>query len=663
MSDKIVNHFVLADGSVARYDYDSLVNAPFGDDATEVSYKTRGGYVDSYGKHNMPSATTQEVYTNKLPCFPGDTVTYNFTWESTEAKWGTFAFFDINGRFVSRSNAIFSGSATTYSGTVTIPIDSYYYVVSWRTYGNCTASFSYNGSVYDMRNRIERGLIFEPLNGGFDYGRTDSALLVNEEVMPVGFRPVSDFIEVPYHRIAFSKNQNYSGVINVGLMQFDKDKNVLDGVGFLSIGENSLIDTLPQNVAYVRAVFDGAGNTNTASGTPTCEVIEQNVTIDTGLDGVLTPIIGGGGSYPIINTTQRTLWMPPDCVFFKNGFHVIASNSSTIDLTIATSSAKKVYYNYDTNEYEITSYNTYKNPKPRILICVLRLNNSGYPNSISINSPYYIDNKLYGLDISEIAYDSIAWAFNENVKGVNHRGYNTAPENTLPAYKLSKQVGFTYCETDVSMTSDRVPVLLHDDTINRTARNADGTEISSTINIGSITYEQALQYDFGIYKGAQYAGTKIPTFAQFIKLCKNLGLHPYIELKSGGGYTQAEVENLVDTVDLYGMQGKVTWISFSSSLLEYVKNYDAAARLGFIVGAATSANVTTANGLKTANNEVFLDVSSISSSIVGECASANIPVEIWTVNSASTIEGLDTYISGVTSDNLIASKVLYEANI
>ena len=28
MPDKIVNHFVLADGSVARYDYDGLLNAP-----------------------------------------------------------------------------------------------------------------------------------------------------------------------------------------------------------------------------------------------------------------------------------------------------------------------------------------------------------------------------------------------------------------------------------------------------------------------------------------------------------------------------------------------------------------------------------------------------------------------------------------------------------
>lgn len=91
----------------------------------------------------------------------------------------------------------------------------------------------------------------------------------------------------------------------------------------------------------------------------------------------------------------------------------------------------------------------------------------------------------------------------KTVNSVNHRGYNTiAPENTLPAYKLSRKMGFECVETDVAFTSDGVAVLLHDGTINRTARNADGTSISSSIDIGSITYDQALDYDFGIWKSA-----------------------------------------------------------------------------------------------------------------------------------------------------------------
>ena len=117
------------------------------------------------------------------------------------------------------------------------------------------------------------------------------------------------------------------------------------------------------------------------------------------------------------------------------------------------------------------------------------------------------------------------------VKGINHSGWWEAPENTLPAYKQSGKMGFDFVECDIRFTLDNVPVLLHDATINRTARNADGTVISTPINIADITLEAAKSYDFGIWKGAKYAGTTIPTLEEFLILCRNLGLYPYLDIK------------------------------------------------------------------------------------------------------------------------------------
>ena len=45
------------------------------------------------------------------------------------------------------------------------------------------------------------------------------------------------------------------------------------------------------------------------------------------------------------------------------------------------------------------------------------------------------------------------------------------------------------------------------------------------------------------------------------------------------------------------MRGKVTYISFSATFLQYVKDYDKEARLGFIAD-VTSSTIATANGLK-----------------------------------------------------------------
>lgn len=263
----------------------------------------------------------------------------------------------------------------------------------------------------------------------------------------------------------------------------------------------------------------------------------------------------------------------------------------------------------------------------------------------------------------DVNVNTTALDYDVNVKGINHRGYNTvAPENTLPAFKLSKRNGFNFVECDVRATSDNVLVLLHDGTINRTARNADGTAISATTNIADITYEQALTYDFGVWKSPIYQGTKIPTLEQFIKLCKDLGLHPYIELESI--LTQSQVEACYDVVQSCGMKDKATWISFSSAHLTTIKNIDEYARLGFIVSQISSNAVNVVNDLKTTTNYVFIDgPSSSSDELVNLCIDADVPLEVWTANTQSAILGLNSYISGVTSDSLIAGQVLYNANI
>ena len=285
---------------------------------------------------------------------------------------------------------------------------------------------------------------------------------------------------------------------------------------------------------------------------------------------------------------------------------------------------------------------------------------TSYNRSVNANS---ILTRLVALEQSS-AYTDYAVVLNQNVKGVNHRGYCfVAPENTLPAYKMSRQKGFLYVETDVSLTSDDVPVLLHDDTINRTARNADGSEISSTINISDITYEQALTYDFGIWMGNEYAGTKIPTFAEFMKLCRNLGLRPYVEIKPSDNFTRTHVQNLVDIVKKHGMGSCTTWISFDATYLSYVKDYDDTARLGYLSNTVTSTAITTAQSLKTSKNEVFLDTYAHADEDCELCFNSDMPLEIWTFDSPTTIENLNPYITGVTSNVLIAGQVLYDANI
>ena len=268
--------------------------------------------------------------------------------------------------------------------------------------------------------------------------------------------------------------------------------------------------------------------------------------------------------------------------------------------------------------------------------------------------------KVYTIDKNgELAFEV---PFKSFVKGINHRGYNTiAPENTLPAYILSAKKGFRYVETDISFTAadtdnpNGVPVLLHDQTINRCS--------NGTGYLKDMTFAQVRQYDFGSWKSAEYAGTKIPALAEFLPLCRNLGLHPYLEIKDTEQYTQAQLQLIVDMVRSCGMRGNVSYISFNTSFLATIKTLDEYSRLGIVCNNVTSTEIITAQSLMTGTNDVFIDSGAASDAQYQLCKDANIPLERWTMNVKAGIVNLDDYISGVTSDSLNAEYIRYEKSL
>ena len=273
----------------------------------------------------------------------------------------------------------------------------------------------------------------------------------------------------------------------------------------------------------------------------------------------------------------------------------------------------------------------------------------GTTNGLTLNINYSYENisYLYEKGISNgVNYDT-------PINSVNHRGYNTvAPENTLPAYKLSKRNGFNIVETDVRFTSDGVAVLLHDKTVDRTS--------NGTGEINSMTYAQARELDFGSWKSSAYTGTKIPSFEEFLLLCKNLNLYAYAEIQPT---TKANVIALINLARSCGMIRKVTWISFYPEMLGYAVMEEPTARVG--VNASDGIDIDAVKMLRSGLNDVFVNYAAdtLTSAIISDCQTAKVPLEVWTVDSESGITALDGYITGVTSDNLVAEKILYDANI
>ena len=116
-----------------------------------------------------------------------------------------------------------------------------------------------------------------------------------------------------------------------------------------------------------------------------------------------------------------------------------------------------------------------------------------------------------------------------------------APENTLAGIEAALRLGADAIEIDVHCTSDGVPVLIHDETVDRTT---DGTG-----NIHEMPFDVVRALDAGARQFApKFQGAKIPTLAEVIDLTKGKALLQ-IEIKQAGIEEQvAEVVRAADAI-------------------------------------------------------------------------------------------------------------------
>ena len=124
-------------------------------------------------------------------------------------------------------------------------------------------------------------------------------------------------------------------------------------------------------------------------------------------------------------------------------------------------------------------------------------------------------------------------------KIVAHRGAShDAPENTLAAFKLAWQQEADGVEGDFYLTRDGQVVCIHDKTTGRTA--------GEDLVVAEATLAELQALDVGQWKGAEFAGEKIPTLRQVIATVPE-GKWLIIELKTGPEIVEPVQQVLADT--------------------------------------------------------------------------------------------------------------------
>lgn len=133
-------------------------------------------------------------------------------------------------------------------------------------------------------------------------------------------------------------------------------------------------------------------------------------------------------------------------------------------------------------------------------------------------------------------------------RGVNLR-FTIAGENSLEAIALAKRAGFAAIETDVRLSSDGELVIMHDETLNRTCLNRDGSKIRRKIPVASQSLRE-LKELFVLKASEPRNRTQIPTAREYFAECRRQGLLLFIEpkLNDDSGKHYRDIVRLADEI-------------------------------------------------------------------------------------------------------------------
>ena len=99
---------------------------------------------------------------------------------------------------------------------------------------------------------------------------------------------------------------------------------------------------------------------------------------------------------------------------------------------------------------------------------------------------------------------------------IAHRGDSKlAPENTLPAFTSAAKLGVDFIELDYRHTSDEVPLVIHDEFLDRTT-DAHNQFHENKIALAGKTVVQLQTLDAGNWFSPKFAGTRLSTLAEVL---------------------------------------------------------------------------------------------------------------------------------------------------
>ena len=231
---------------------------------------------------------------------------------------------------------------------------------------------------------------------------------------------------------------------------------------------------------------------------------------------------------------------------------------------------------------------------------------------------------------------------------IAHRGFSSqAPENTSAAFDKAIENDFLYIETDVQLTSDNIPVIIHDETVDRTS-NGKG-------KVSEKTLSDIKKLDFGSWFSPKFKDQKILTLSELLKNYNNK-IHLVLELKSDQSDLPKQVSALIENENWDKIAGNpmsqipgLTIVSFHLEQLLRSVELMPVVRHGWLVGELTDTDIDIAS--KLGIQGIFPYAKTTSEHSVKYAKEKGLFVAVWGIQNAEEVVMLKKIgVSAVTTD-------------
>ncbi|MEQ8398787.1 glycerophosphoryl diester phosphodiesterase [Thalassobaculum sp.] len=161
---------------------------------------------------------------------------------------------------------------------------------------------------------------------------------------------------------------------------------------------------------------------------------------------------------------------------------------------------------------------------------------------------------------------------------IGHRGAAAlAPENTLASIRAAAESGVSWIEIDAKLARDDIPVLIHDDTLDRTTTSLGPVVGKTSAELGRL--------DAGFRFDPRFAGEPIPTLRQCLDECRRLGLGLDLEIKPDKGTESATAASVLTVLGDAGWTANdpILITSFAIGSLRVIRDYAPTFHRGLLI--------------------------------------------------------------------------------